>query len=945
MTAELWQEVERHLLSLLTLTPREREAYLERVSRGDLVLRGLLESMLASEGEMGDFLEVPIVSRVFGQPPAELAELREGQRIGPYRVLREIGRGGMSVVCLALREDLHRQVAIKVIKRGMDSAEILQRFLTERQILANLNHPSIAQLYDGGTIADGLPYFVMEYVEGEPIDRYCDRRRLPIAERVELFRRVSAAVHYAHQNLVVHRDLKPSNILVTADGVPKLLDFGIAKVLDPYGPEGLKATAPWLRLMTPNYASPEQINGQAITTASDVYSLAVLLYELLTGHLPYRFETGSPQELERVLGKIRPSKPSVVVARSREDSNTAPAPDPQTLARARSTQPAKLARLLRGDLDTIVLTALQAEPQRRYGSVEQLSEDLRRSQAGLAISAREDSFWYLASTFLRRNKLPAAMALAAALLVVAFGVVALLQAIRVDRAHQRAEQVSEFLVALFEASADDSARGDAITARELLERGAARVERDLESQPDVQATLLDTIGRAFSHLHFFDRAIPLFEEALRIRRRELGPRAPLVATSLGNLAVAQWKAAQHEASQRSFEAALALRRQLDGESSPEIAEILYGLGHLRVAQGDLEGAARTARQAAGMQRKLLGGDHGSTARSEALLARCLRDLGEHREAEELYRAAIRRLREALGDHPDLAEALNGFGFLLAERGDLEAAAAPTEQGLAMRRRLFGENHPAYAESLNVQAFLCRERGDYEAAIPLLRQSLDVLRQRYGEAHPAVAREQFNLAESLAEMGQPREAEALFRQTLALASRLVGEAHPRVAILRVNLATVLHAQGRVDEAEGHLREAMAALRASVGEQHLFLAQARLAFASLLADRGQFEAAEAMLRQALPIVERALGEGHWRTAQARSELAGSLVGQGKLAEAETLLRASYPQLVARRGSDTGVARRACGHVVRLYQALEKPEQAVEWCQAPPSPASSIRPRPAG
>ncbi len=407
MPTETWREVERHLLSVLTLAPAQRQAYLRRACAGNRDLRRSIESLLALEDEMGGFLEAPAGAA----EPAGAPELAPGQRIGPYRILREIGRGGMSVVCLATRDDLRRRVAVKVMKRGMDSAEILRRFLGERQILANLDHPSIARLYDGGTTAGGLHYFAMEYVDGVPIDEYCDRRQLQVGARLDLFRRICAAVSYAHQNFVVHRDIKPSNILVTGDGMPKLLDFGIAKLLDPRSTEAPEPTVAWMRLMTPNYASPEQIRGEAVTTATDVYSLGVLLYRLLTGRLPHRFETGLPQEADRVFAGSRPLKPSVAVLRPSGRCT------PEETSRERGTQPAQLARALQGDLDRIALMALRVRPQERYRSVEQLAEDLRRSQAGLTIAARADSLGGRARSFLGRNKIQAAVALTVAGLV------------------------------------------------------------------------------------------------------------------------------------------------------------------------------------------------------------------------------------------------------------------------------------------------------------------------------------------------------------------------------------------------------------------------------------------------------------------------------------------------------------------------------------------------
>ncbi len=926
MAAERWQEIERHLLSVLTLSPAERQAYFDRACGEDREIRRTVESLLASEAEMGSFLEKPPAGGIRGTllgSAVDVPAFEAGQCIGPYRILREIGRGGMSVVFLAEREDPSRQVALKVIKRGMDSDEIQRRFFDERQILAHLNHPSIAQLYDGGTTADGLPFFVMEHIEGEPIDRFCDRYRLSIDDRIELFRQVCTAVHYAHQNLVVHRDIKPGNILVTADGVPKLLDFGIAKLLDPdLTPEKDQPTAAWMRLMTPNYASPEQIGGGAITTASDVYSLGVLLYELLTGRLPYRIRTGFAEEIDLIFRGAQHVKPSVVVTQTTERESGGWACDPQELSQARATQPAKLAKRLRGDLDNIVRKALQIQPQRRYSSVEQLSDDLWRSRQGLTISAREDTFGYRAKTFLRRHKLKVTLAATVAALIVAFAVTALVQSLRVDRERRQTEQAYEFLIALFDTSAAGFPAGDSVTARQLLDRGMERIERDLEDQPETRATLMGTIGRAYGNLQFYDRAIPLLEESLH-HDPGLGDAEPLAAANLFHLARAQRGAGSYDASERNYETALALRHRLDGPSSVEISEILHDLGQLRVAQGELQAAADFARQAVSMRRDLLGREHVATAHSKALLARCLRDLGENAEAEAMFAAAITGLRRASSEDPELALALNDLGFLLATRGDLRAAESSIRESLEIRRQIFGEDHPIYAESLEMLAFLLKERRDYEAAVPLLRKSLDVSRRRLGAEHPLVAKGQVNLANSLAEMGAYEEAEALYRQTSDLALRLVDEGHPRVALMRVGLADVLHAQGELEEAEALYRKAVGALQSSVGDQHYFLAEARLGLGAVLVDRGAFEVAEEYLRKSLPILEGVLGDGHWTVAQVRSELAGCLLSTRNLSEAEDLLLASYPILESSKGGDAWITRRARERVHRLHRLQEKVE----------------------
>ncbi|MFL6216829.1 MAG: protein kinase domain-containing protein [Blastocatellia bacterium] len=409
----------------------ERMTFLADACAGDAELQQEVEQLIAHHNEAASFIESPAVEAVLKALQGNRSPSLAGQHIGPYKIIREIGRGGMGAVYLATRADdtFKKRVAIKLIKRGMDTEDILRRFRNERQILASLNHPNIARLVDGGTTEDGLPYFVMEYIEGLSLLDYCDGARLSTVERLHLFRKICAAVQHAHQNLIVHRDLKPSNILVTSDGEPKLLDFGIAKFLNPeMSPQTIAPTMTAMRLMTRDYASPEQVRGFPITTASDVYSLGVLLYKLLTGHHPYQFRTPLPSEVERIICETEPQRPSDAISRIEEvemADGTSAIIRPETVSIARNSQPAKLRRVLSGDLDNIILMAMRKEPVRRYSSVEQFSEDTRRHLEGLPVIARKDTFAYRTSKFVHRHKAGAAAALLVLLTLMA-GVIATL---------------------------------------------------------------------------------------------------------------------------------------------------------------------------------------------------------------------------------------------------------------------------------------------------------------------------------------------------------------------------------------------------------------------------------------------------------------------------------------------------------------------------------------
>lgn len=439
MNNETWNKINDVFAAWLELEGEEQARYLDRACGGDPELRKEVDLLIEAHRQEVPLLETHAV-RQTAMAMAEGNDLQAGRQIGAYRIVKEIGRGGMGAVYLAERADeqFQKQAAIKLIKRGMDTDQVLQRFRMERQILAGFDHPNIARLLDGGSTENGLPYFVMEYVEGSPIHQYCDEKRLSITNRLQLFRQVCAAVDYAHRNLVVHRDIKPSNIFVTAEGVPKLLDFGIAKILLPQTED--RATATGMLVMTPEYASPEQAQGANVTTASDVYSLGIVLYELLTGHPPYHIGTVPPLEVARIISESRPQLPSTVVNTQVTDDSGRTL-TPESVSRSREGTPERLRRRLQGDLDNIVLMALRKEPQRRYQSAEQFSEDIRRHLEGLPVTAHPDTFGYRASKFIKRNKAVAAAATFALLaLAVAAGIAGMVR----WRANQQARSFQEF---------------------------------------------------------------------------------------------------------------------------------------------------------------------------------------------------------------------------------------------------------------------------------------------------------------------------------------------------------------------------------------------------------------------------------------------------------------------------------------------------------------------
>lgn len=912
-----WQLIERHLRQVMELPHEERGEYLRETYVGQDELRQTIEAYLALEVQVENFLEVsPVPAALAPLQAMRRTDLPAGHIIGPYRILRVLGHGGMSTVYLAESVDSQDHgdatVALKVILPGANSVEIVRRFHEEQRILAQLDHPNIARLLDAGTTEQDFPFFVMEAIEGRAIDAYCDVHQLTVSERLGLFRQVCSAVHYAHQNLVIHLDIKPSNILVTEEGIPKLLDFGIAKLLNPQVPGELPdPTLTNLRAMTPNYASPEQIRGQAITTASDTYSLGVLLYKLTTGRLPYRFPNSLPQDIDRITRASPPVEPSQIVVDKESAANF------RKIAEDRGVSPEKLGRQLRGDIDNIILMALRWEPQRRYGSVEKFAEDLKRLRAGLPVSARPDTALYRARKFLGRHKLGVTAIAAMMLLVTTFGVLTAVHSARLERERQQTDEVAEFLISLYETSGAVTSAADSITAREVLEQGARRVLGNKDLQPPVRATVLHSIGRGFNNLRLFDRALPLFEEALKVREQLLGEGHPQTVSTLHHLGVAQWGAGNFEASAEAFERALAYGQRQDLDSLG-VAEVLSGQASLKRDQGDFKGAEEAGRRAYDIRRRELGPDHPETAHSKVLLAFLQFDLEAYAESESLYRGAIETLRGRNSD-PELAKAISGLGLLLMFRGDATAAEPLARESIDLHREIFGEDHPAFADSVSILAYVKQELGDLEAAEKWQRHSLTVLRKHYGEDHPSIARSAYNLALILAEGGAFDEAEGLFRQALAVARQRMGEGHVRYANGLVDLAWVRQAKGDEEEAEALYRQAVAILEAAdIEDENIFMALAKMGLGGLLSDLGQLAESEEALLFALEELVGTLGEDHWRVAQVKNELGICRVRQGRIAEATPWVIESHRLLAERRGEASEITRRAHRHVLELQSS---------------------------
>ena len=865
---ERWQRIEEVLDGALDLPAEERGVWLERACGEDAGLRREVERLLAA-GEAPTRLPrspadlaAPLLAGL-GKDDAEPLP----PRVGPWRIVRELGHGGMGTVYLAERDDdqFRQQVAVKLLRPGVGGGDLLRRFRHERQILAGLDHPHIARLLDGG-IADGAPYIVMEYVDGLPLDDYCERHRTSLAGRIDLFVDVCAAVQYAHQQLVVHRDLKPSNILVTADGRVKLLDFGIAKLLGDTDAPDVPLTRTGMHLMTPEYAAPEQVRGDRVTTATDVYALGVVLYELLAGRRPYELRGRSLSEIERVICGTEPARPSTGAADARR-------------------------RGLRGDLDTIVLKALRKDPERRYPSAAALLEDLNRYRSGLPVHARPDTFRYRAAKFVGRHRVGVAVGVVAVGAIMGAGVRERGLRAQAEAEAAKARTVQDYLVSVFEASDPYGASADgnrAVTAQALLERGRARVDTALGSEPEVQAEMLAVLARVHTNLGLYGEAAPLLERSLARRRELYGDRHPAVAatlTELGDVALRQGRYAEAEALLRE---ALAIQRGLGRRGEAQTARVLDRLATVIQQQSRYPEAEPLFREALAIRTRLLGPDHLDVSESLANLGLLLFIKADYEGADSLVRRTIAIRSERLGArHPLVAEAVHNLAQIVQMRGDLRESERLFRESLEMKQEAFGRHHPRLSVHLNNYARVLQGQGRYAEAEPVYREALGLDRRNFGEEHPYVAASLDGLGALVMDRGRFAEADTLLRQALELNRRLLGEKHMMFAFSLNNVGTLRLRTGELEEAERLYRQSLAVYTEVLGANHLSPLSVESRLAAVLRERGALAEAEALFRRSVEGLEPAMPATRPRFAAGLVGLGRTLVDAGRSAEARPYL----------------------------------------------------------
>jgi serine/threonine protein kinase len=761
-----WNRASPYLDMVLDLAAPERAVRLAELRATEPEIAADVEAMLAQHRKLSaeGFLDArPLVA----PPEPSLA----GVTVGAYRLVSPIGYGGMGSVWLAERSDgrFQGQAALKLLNAALVGRAGEERFTREGTILARLTHPHIARLIDAGVSDTGQPFLVLEHIAGRHIDRYCDEERLTIDQRIRLFLGVQAAVAHAHANLIIHRDLKPSNVLVDADGQVKLLDFGIAKLLaDETGAEGAaRLTREGEVALTPKYAAPEQVTRGQITTATDVYALGVLLFELLTGRHPTASDAQTPAEYARAVADTDPLKLSTALS-----DPSLGCEDSGAIAAARATTPERLRRRLGGDLEIVLGKALKTNPQERYGSVAEFADDLRRVLDNQPISARADSFAYRASRFARRHRRSltfTGVAVAALMTVIVF-YTARLSAER-DRARAealRTTRVSQLLMGLLTGA--DPYRNPGVTEptmQNLLDTGAERVVQQLADEPELQGQMLTMIGRTYQRMGYFDKARPMLEQALGVERSAI--RGDNVT----------------------------------------LAQTLNDLGVLKREQGEVRDSEPLLREALGMRRRLLGNADPAVAITLVELSRTIRDLGQSAEAEQLSREALAIRRAALGEeHQETATSKSDLGGLLMRKGELAAAEPLLRENVATTERVLGAGHPNSAAANTLLASLLLAENHPVEAERLLRRAADVNRNVFGADRPQYAQSLNSLAGAMEAQGRLSEARAMLEDALRIAEHQFPAGHPRLVTYAVNLARV-RIKGGEPGTEPSLRAALEA----------------------------------------------------------------------------------------------------------------------------------------
>jgi len=875
MESARWQHLQNVFHEAAALPRSEQETFVTSRCGEDKELVSEVLAMLDQDADGGSLLDRPLAE--VARNTLAHSDALASKDFGPYRILRVLGEGGMGVVYLGERRELHSQVAIKVLRDAWLSPARRERFLSEQRTLAQLNHPSIARLYDAASLEDGTPYFVMEYVEGVPLTDYCRHHNCPAEKRLQLFRAVCEAVQHAHANTIIHRDLKPSNILVKSDGTVRLLDFGIAKQIETLD-LAVDQTTMGLRLMTPAYASPEQIRGDRIGVTTDVYSLGVILYELLAGELPFDLSNLTPAEAATIITDHEPGKPSAVLKRARLDTGQSTSPASKTLNKAAWA-----------DLDVLCLTAMHKDPQRRYPSTEALMRDVDHYLDGEPLEARPDTLQYRAAKFVRRHRqavIWAAFVLLAVVSLITFFTLRLSRARDAAMAEAaRTQRVQQFLANLFQGGDEAAGPSDSMRVVTIVDRGVQQAKL-LTTEPKIQAELYANLGGIYQKLGKYDQAEVLLRSAL------------------------------------------AERKSLFGADSTEVAESLVALGQLRSEQGHMEEAEQLVRQALEMDRRHLPPEHPSIAKALLALGKILGQRASYDQAIQTLNEAV-RIESAPSVAPtDLASSLSDLAAAQYSAGHYDAAKSLYQRLLEMHRSLYGDRHPLVADDLEALGSIQQDLGYYAESEKLERQALEIDESYYGGSHPRVAADLTSLGRSLEYEKRYDEADSVLLRSLAIQERIFGPVHQSVADTLNELGNVANMREDLDRAEAYARRVVDIYRAVYGDHHNYVAVAVSNLASVYMDKKDYPRAEQMFRDAIRRFTETLGADNVNTGEAHIKLGRTLLREKRYKEAEVESRAGYDNLIKQTSPATSYIRAARKDLVADYEGLKQPEKAARF-----------------
>jgi serine/threonine-protein kinase len=873
MSSTRWERVQAIFHVAADLPEKDREPYVSAECNDDPTLVAEVLELLEEDSRGGSLLDrdVAHVARAILDAPRQPVVPLES--FGPYRISSVLGEGGMGVVYLAERADLGSRAAIKILRDAWLSPSRRERFAAEQRTLAQLNHPSIARLYDAETLPDGTPWFVMEYVEGLPLTAYCDTHVSTIPERLKLFRDVCEAVQHAHAHAIIHRDLKPSNILVTADGTVKLLDFGIAKQIEGLEPD---LTRTGMRLMTPAYAAPEQVSGGRLGIHTDVYSLGVVLYELLAGRLPFELADRTPNEMERVILEQEVERPSAVARRT-------PAL-PVGTSRLQSASKTQWA-----DLDVLCLTAMHKDPARRYASAEALIRDVNHYLSGEPLEARPDTLRYRAGKFVRRNWRAVTMATATIAMIIgltAFYTVRLANARNVALAEtEKTLRIQRFMIDLFQGNEDEAVGpADSLRVVTLVDRGVQQAG-SLDLEPAVQVELVETLGNLYRSLGKFHPADSLLRLALARRRTLFGPSHPSVATSL------------------------------------------IALGELRIAQAEYDSAEALVRQGLDLARRTRSPNDPEIGKATKALGQVLYEEGEYQKAVPVLEEAIRLQTRGDTASPDLASAITDLANTYFYLGKFALADTLNRRALEMDRHLYGPRHAYVADVLINLGAIRFEWAKYDEAERYYREALDINTTWYGPNHPETASSLTALGRCLASEQKLVEADTVLRRALDVVEHAYGPVHPRVASALNEYSRVKQSEGKLDEAEAGFRRMLAIYKAIYHDKHYVISIALSNIAGVLQERKQYEQAEALFREAIQRYDGLLAPDHQLVGIARVRLGGVLRLQRKWGPAFKETEAGYTILMKQSTPSVYWLRRATSDLAMEYDSLGKPKEAAK------------------